>query len=101
MEVQFFHAITTTTHTYIMNDKHLLFQILEEMEKLNQELDSMSKCKEETVQYLKCAESRLEMRNQRPTAEKTNDPPQMGLFEEVLKLKETLQQLDSRIADSK
>ncbi|KAL0270496.1 UNVERIFIED_CONTAM: hypothetical protein PYX00_007893 [Menopon gallinae] len=75
--------------------------ILDEMEKLNREIDSIMKCREETVQYLKCAESRLEMRNQRPTAEKTKDAPHMGLFEEVMQLQDTLRDLNSRIADSK
>ena len=77
------------------------FQILDEMEKLSKELERLKMCKEETINYLKCAESRLESRNQRPANEATRDDAQIGLHEEVVKLRQTIEDLDAKIAKIK
>lgn len=76
-------------------------QILSEMEKLNKEIDRLIRCKEETIQYLKCAESRLETRNQRPALEQARDEPQQGLYEEIMQLRQSVDDLTKRISDSK
>ncbi|EEB17516.1 Tektin-2, putative [Pediculus humanus corporis] len=75
--------------------------ILDEMEKLSKELERLKMCKEETINYLKCAESRLESRNQRPANEATRDDAQIGLHEEVVKLRQTIEDLDAKIAKIK
>lgn len=71
------------------------------MGKLNKELDLITKCKDETIQYLKCAESRLETRNQRPAKESTRDEVQMGLVDEILLLRQNVEEIDRKIAASK
>lgn len=71
------------------------------MAKLTRELDEITKCKEETINYLKCAESRLETRNQRPAHESTRDEAQIGLFDEVIKLRQTVEEINDKIIQTK
>lgn len=71
------------------------------MAKLTKELDYLTKCREDKINCLKCAETRLETRNLRPAAEQARDEPQIGLFEEVVQLRNTIEVLSKKIDDTK
>ncbi|KAK6632788.1 hypothetical protein RUM43_013559 [Polyplax serrata] len=89
--------VSTKTTAFVLS----VIRVLDEMQKLSVELDRITKCREETIHYQKCAESRLETRNQRPANESTRDEAQMGLYNEIVTLRETVETINKKIAQTK
>ena len=76
-------------------------QLKEAMARLHKEIEDLTNAHREKTESLMLAETRLENRKYRPGLEQVREEPMVGLCDEVLQLRRTMQELQDKLNHAK